>query len=145
MRNLRRMVKALEAYSMAVEKRYGLTGPQLWALWELSRSGPMGLKDLAERMYLNPSTVVGVVDRLVEKGLVARDPDPSDRRRVSLDLTPRGSELLKDSPHPAQGQLLHGLQGMSLKEVQDLHASTATLVKVMEAENLDATFFFADG
>ena len=40
MQNLRRIVKALEDYSTSVEKRFRLTGPQLWALWELGRSGP---------------------------------------------------------------------------------------------------------
>lgn len=145
MRDLRRMVKALESYSAAVERQCGLTGPQLWALWELGRQGPMALKDLAARMFLNPSTVVGVVDRLAEKTLVLRSPDPSDRRRVSLALTARGEALLKSAPHPAQGQLLHGLQAMSLPEVRDLQAALARLVRVMEAEDLDATFFFADG
>lgn len=105
----------------------------------------MALKDLAAHMYLNPSTVVGVVDRLVEKAMVVRNNDPRDRRRVSLALTFQGEALLKEAPHPAQGQLLHGLQSMQLEEVRNLHMAVATLVRVMEAENLDATFFFADG
>jgi DNA-binding MarR family transcriptional regulator len=143
MQNLRRIVKALEDYSLGVEKRFALTGPQLWALWELGRSGPCALKDLAERMKLDSSTVVGVVDRLVVKGLVVRNPDPQDRRRISLAPTAKGGEILAAAPHPAQGHLLVGLEGMDRKKVESLHQALETLVAVLEAEHLEAPFFFA--
>jgi DNA-binding MarR family transcriptional regulator len=143
MQNLRRIVKALEDYSLGVEKRFDLTGPQLWALWEMGRSGPCALKDLAERMKLDSSTVVGVVDRLVSKGLVIRNPDPQDRRRISLAPTAKGEEILAAAPHPAQGHLLVGLEGMDRKKVENLHEALGTLVGVLEAEHLEAPFFFS--
>ncbi|MDR3673084.1 MAG: MarR family transcriptional regulator [Holophaga sp.] len=143
MQNLRRIVKALENYSRMVEKRFELTGPQLWALWELGRSGPCALKDLAVRMKLDSSTVVGVVDRLVVKGLVVRNPDPQDRRRISLAITAKAGQILAAAPHPAQGHLLAGLEAMELEKVESLNEALATLVKVLEAEHLEASFFFA--
>jgi DNA-binding MarR family transcriptional regulator len=142
MQNLRRIVKALEDYSLGVKKRFDLTGPQLWALWELGRSGPCALKDLAERMKLDSSTVVGVVDRLVFKGLVVRNPDPQDRRRISLAPTPKGETILAAAPHPAQGHLLAGLEGMAREKVENLNEALGTLVGVMEADQLEAPFFF---
>ena len=144
MQDLRRIVKALEDYSRTVEKRFGLTGPQLWALWELGRTGPQPLKDLAARMHLDPSTVVGVVDRLSAKGLVTRNPDAVDRRRVSLTLAPKGSELLKAAPHPAQGHLLAGLESMDRSRVENLRESLKLLVSVLEADKIKAPFFFAE-
>ncbi len=143
MQNLRRIVKVLELYSEGVERHFGLTGPQLWALWELGRLGPCALKDLAGKMKLDPSTVVGVVDRLVHKGLVVRNPDPADRRRISLTPTARGQKVLAAAPHPAQGHLLVGLEKMDRKTVENLNGSLNMLVGVLEAENLEAPFFFA--
>ena len=143
MQSLRRIVKALETYSEGVEKRFDLTGPQLWALWELGRNGPCALKDLAGKMKLDPSTVVGVVDRLVVKGLVVRNPDAQDRRRISLAPTAKGEEILSAAPHPAQGHLLVGLEKMDKKKVENLHESLRTLVTVLEAEHLEVPFFFA--
>jgi len=143
MQSLRRIVKALETYSQGVEKRFDLTGPQLWALWELGRSGPLALKDLAEKMKLDSSTLVGVVDRLVAKGLVVRNPDATDRRRISLVPTSKGQEILVAAPHPAQGHLLVGLERMDREKVEILHESLHTLVAVLEAEKLDVPFFFA--
>ena len=144
MQNLRRIVRALQEYSSSVERQFGLTGPQLWALWELNRGGALSLKDLAARMHLDPSTVTGVVDRLQRKGLMARDPDPEDRRRVVLGLTDAGRATLKSAPHPAQGRLLHALHGMTPAEVARLNGTLRRLVKVMEADRLEVKFFFAE-
>lgn len=143
MQRLRTIVKAIQDYSQGVEKRFDLTGPQLWALWELGRSGPCALKDLAARMKLDSSTVVGVVDRLVAKGLVVRSPDPVDRRRISLAPTAKGGEILAAAPHPAQGHLLAGLETLDRGKVENLHEALGLLVKVMGAEDLEAPFFFA--
>jgi DNA-binding MarR family transcriptional regulator len=144
MQSLRRIVKALEEYSRSVEKRFELTGPQLWALWELGRSGPLALKDLAARMHLESSTVVGVVDRLVAKGLLVRNPDATDRRRISLQPTEKGFEILAAAPHPAQGHLLAGLESMEPARVISLHEALQTLETVLQAEHLEAPFFFSE-
>ncbi len=140
---LRRIVKAIEDYSRATEQRFDLTGPQLWALWELGQAGPLALKDLAARMHLEPSTVVGVVDRLELKGLVVRNPDPDDRRRISLAPTAKAGEILAAAPPPAQGHLLKGLASMHRSRVESLYESLRTLEKVLGARKLDAPFFFA--
>ena len=142
---LRRIVKALELFSKEVDASFGLTAPQLWALWELGKEGPLALKDLSARMYLHPSTVVGVVDRLEAKGLVTRKPDPTDRRRVRLALTPAGRALRKKAPHPAQGRLRLALEAMNERQVAEIHKALAALVKAMEAEQVEAYFFLADG
>jgi DNA-binding MarR family transcriptional regulator len=50
--------------------------------------------ELAERLQLRHHSAVGLVDRLCGKALVRRLPDPSDRRRVLIALTPKGRTLL---------------------------------------------------
>jgi DNA-binding MarR family transcriptional regulator len=142
--DIRRVVRALELFSKEVDVKFNLTAPQLWALWELGKDGPLSLKDLSARIQLHPSTVVGVVDRLESKGLVARKTDSEDRRRVKLSLTAAGRALRKKAPHPAQGRLLHALQEMGDKPVSDIHRALAVLVKAMEAEDMEARFFFSE-
>lgn len=144
MQSLRRIVRALEDYSRAVERAFGLTGPQVWALWELGEYGPMSLKDLAARMQLEPSTVVGVIDRLALKGLVQRGPDPGDGRRISLTLTEKGQVILAKAPHPAQGHLLKGLESMRTGQIVSLIESLHILEQVLDAHELRAPFFFAE-
>lgn len=143
--DIRRIVRALELFSKEVDVKFHLTAPQLWALWELGKDGPLSLKDLSARIQLHPSTVVGVVDRLEAKGLVTRKTDTVDRRRVKLSLTAAGRALRKKAPHPAQGRLLLKLQEMGDKPVSDIHKALLTLVKAMEAEDVEARFFFSEG
>jgi DNA-binding MarR family transcriptional regulator len=144
MQSLRRIYRALADYSLSVEKRFGLTGPQLWALWELGQSGPLALKDLAARMQVEPSTVVGVVDRLVAKGFLVRNPDAVDRRRISLALTANGKAVLEAAPNPAQGHLLAGLESLDRRTSLNLHRALRTLEALLHAEHLEAPFFFED-
>lgn len=142
--NLRRLFKVVERYSRDVETQFGLTGPQLWALSELGRSAPLALKDLAARMHLTPSTGVGVIDRLLAKGLVTREQDPADRRRVRLSLSPERKALLATAPRPAQGQLIDGLNQRGPQRLQALAESLDRLVELTDAKQVEARFFFSE-
>lgn len=95
LRGLRRLAQVLQIHSSRTEAEWGLTGPQSLALRELLAEPGLALKDLAARLYLHPSTTVGVVDRLEAKGYLARKADPHDRRRLRLHLTAAGSRLAR--------------------------------------------------
>ncbi len=142
MQSLRRIVKAIEDYSHEVSGRFGVTGPQLWALKTISREGSLPLGELSKKMYLDPSTVTGVIDRLEGKGYVVRDRSHEDRRVVNVRLTPLGESLVKKAPNPAQGKLIHGLRRLSEDELSTIYHSVEKLVEIMEAQNLQVTFFF---
>ncbi|HEY1525891.1 MAG TPA: MarR family winged helix-turn-helix transcriptional regulator [Candidatus Angelobacter sp.] len=52
------------------------------------------ISQLAERMQLNHNSMVELVDRCVEQGLLRRNRDASDRRQVTLSITAEGDGLL---------------------------------------------------
>jgi DNA-binding MarR family transcriptional regulator len=142
---LRRIVRALHSYSQGVRARYGLTGPQLWALKTLHGAGPMAVGALAEALAVHQSSVSVLLDRLEEQGLITRRRRSSDQRVVDVDLTPGGAAMATDAPEAAQGRLLHALDAMPAAEVRRLSAAVRRLVAAMEAEDVHAEFFFADG
>jgi DNA-binding MarR family transcriptional regulator len=72
----------------------GLTMSQLRVLIILNRERGMTAGNLADRLGVRPSTVTGIVDRLVKQDLVERQADPDDRRVVRNLLTPHGSEVI---------------------------------------------------
>ncbi|MBI0575795.1 MarR family transcriptional regulator [Neobacillus cucumis] len=74
--------------------RMGITVVQLKALYRISSNPKIGLGDLADKLRLTNSTVSGVIDRLVQSGLVERIVPPENRRAVSIHLTQAGKELL---------------------------------------------------
>jgi DNA-binding MarR family transcriptional regulator len=54
--------------------------------------GPMSLSELAEAVRVDAPYATLIVDSLEERGLVERRPDPADRRRKLVALTPEGKE-----------------------------------------------------
>lgn len=141
---LRRVVKAIEVYSREVQKAFGLTGPQLWALKVLSRQGSLSVGELAEALAVHQSSLSVLIDRLERRGLLRRRRDPEDRRIVRLALTPEGTALAARAPEPAQGRLLHALRRMPAEEVKWIAAAIDRLVGIMEAGDVEARFFFSD-
>jgi len=93
-------------------------------------------------MYLGPSTITGLVDRLEKRGYVVRDRDQEDRRVIKLLLTPKGRRLIKRAPNPIQGKMIYGLRNLDKRELHSIYDSIQKLVEIMEAKNVKATFFF---
>lgn len=82
----------------------GLTAAQATALREMT--GPMTMRELAERMSCEPSNATFIVDKLEKQGLIERRAHPTDRRSRHLVLTVEGKDLrerllallMQDSP-----------------------------------------------
>lgn len=141
---LRRVVRAVELYSQEVNREFGLTGPQLWALKTLSRRGPLATTELSRALAVQPSTLSLLVNRLEKRGLVRRNRPREDRRFVEIGLTARGAALAKRAPEPAQGRLLHGLRAVPGREVRAIRSAVEQIVEMMEASDLEVRFFFSD-
>jgi DNA-binding MarR family transcriptional regulator len=77
----------------AVALELGLTPPQMGVLKTLDDKSPMSR--LASELHCDASNVTWMTDRLEERGLVERTPDPLDRRIKRLVLTEDGRKLRK--------------------------------------------------
>jgi len=77
----------------------GLTPQQHQALLTIKGSEDLSdsvtIGQLAERLQIHHNSAVGLVDRLVERGLVERSHKEDDRRKVYISLTDKGNELLQ--------------------------------------------------
>jgi MarR family transcriptional regulator, organic hydroperoxide resistance regulator len=128
--DIRRVFQAVNEYSKKAERETGLTGPQLWAIKIVSEAAPIRVSNLAKRMYLHPATVVGILDRLEGRGLVARLRSHEDRRVVEVELTGQGKELVAQAPEVAQGLLVKGLETLSHKELLSIADGLEQLVRI---------------
>lgn len=78
-----------------VEGEERLLFPQLRCLQVLSRTeGPAFAAQLARALLVTPPTMTRTLDALVERGLVERQPEPSNRRQIALLITPEGQALV---------------------------------------------------
>jgi DNA-binding MarR family transcriptional regulator len=73
----------------------GLSAPRLSALSVVVFGGPLSLAELAAAEQVRPPTMSRIVDALVERGFLSREPVPGDRRSVSIAATREGIHLLQ--------------------------------------------------
>ena len=74
----------------------GVTGPRLSALSVLVFAKGMSLAELAAAEQVSAPTMTRLVDGLVRRGLVTRETEPGDRRRVRIAATGEGVRLLEE-------------------------------------------------
>lgn len=137
--SLRRIIRAIEIHSRKLVQKYQITGPQLGCLLVLLEEGPLLGTRLARKLYLSPSTVVGIVDRLEEKGLVTRERSPSDRRQVQVSITETGRQVATQAPSPLQDRLSEALKSLPELEQVSITLALEKVVELMEADRIDAS------
>lgn len=74
----------------------GLSIPQFDLLSTLTEREGISQNELAERLYVTKGNVSGLVDRLVQAGLVERRAIAGDRRSYAMHLTPEGRRLAEE-------------------------------------------------
>ena len=80
---------ALLTLSAHVAASLDLTVSEMAALDHLQLDGPLTASDLVKRVGLSSGSVTALVDRLVARGFVTREPNPADRRSVLIRYVPQ--------------------------------------------------------
>lgn len=102
----RRLYLGQRAVADVLDRRLAEKGASLWnwvLLREAANADGSSQRALAGLMRIEPSTLVRHLDRLEADGYVERRPDPSDRRRLRVFVTPSGRARLKELHRVAQG------------------------------------------
>jgi DNA-binding MarR family transcriptional regulator len=141
---IRRIIRILRRSSRQSEQQVGIGSAQLFVLQQLADAPAGSINDLAARTYTHQSSVSVVVRRLVEQGLVARQPSASDRRRRELRLTPAGKRLVSRAPVPGQVHLINALLKLPVAELANLGRGLNRVVAEMGGEGEPAAMLFAD-
>lgn len=96
------VVHGLEQISKRMTLSHGVTGPQRLVLRLIGLHPGLSLGQLATTLHLHPSTLTGVLRRLLKQRLVLRRRDPADGRRAVLRLTPRGRRVNRNRQGTAE-------------------------------------------
>jgi MarR family transcriptional regulator, organic hydroperoxide resistance regulator len=141
LRLLRRLFRAIHVYSKAILAKAGLSGPQVWALTILAAHPGLSARDLAARMFVHPSTLTGILERLERKGAIERVVNKSDRRGVRLSVTSSGRRVLRATPPPVQVGLTRALETLPARRLRELRRSLERIARETEVQRLRAPFF----
>lgn len=95
--NLHETARAVSRVYAEEMRPAGLARSQFAILGHLQRSGPMAVSQLAERLYMERTTVTRNLRPLIRDGLVSRRPSPEDARVRRLAITARGRRRLDEA------------------------------------------------
>jgi DNA-binding MarR family transcriptional regulator len=124
---LGRLLRRLRAEPGAFPPSHGLV------LGRLDREGAQSVSDLAAAERMRPQSMAQTVKELECDGLVARRPDPHDRRRAPVDLTERGRAVLEAERHRREGWLASAIErDLSLAERGTLAQAVELLQRLSE-------------
>ncbi len=123
----------LERAVAAVCRPHGLSHAALNALAVIEgNAAPIAPGELAERMLVTSGTMTSLIDNLERQALVTRRPDPTDRRRLLIDVTPKAQDLL-DVVLPAIQQLAKAIFGtMSDRQLTSLLAALGDVNRILD-------------
>jgi len=132
----RLVINSAKRHYLWVEKQCGVSGAQMWLLWELSQAPGMRTSELASAMAIHQSTVSNLLDKLESEGYIRRDRSPEDRRTVTLFVTKSGAALVKRAPQPACGILPDALRRLDPVILRSLENHLEQLLDVMNSVDI---------
>jgi DNA-binding MarR family transcriptional regulator len=111
-----RVQNARVVSAMAAE--HGIGPTDLRALSFLTGHDAATPKVVAEHLGLTTGAMTTLTDRIEQRGLVRRVPNPDDRRSLMLELTPAGRELMQATSGVYARAFAQAMEGLDLDEVR---------------------------
>ena len=110
-----------------------LTVPETSALARLDRNGPATSSELARAEQISPQSMGATLSALEARGLVTRDPDARDGRRIVLSVTDAGRQLLRDKRDARTEHLARALAaGFTREELEQLMTAAPLLERLAQ-------------
>jgi DNA-binding MarR family transcriptional regulator len=132
---IRRFQQAADAMDEAATEAMGINRTDGRCLDVIDVHGsPMTAGELALAADLSPGAVTTVIDRLERAGYARRVPDPRDRRRVLVELTPRARKVTEDLYGPMGEAGAEALAGYSVAELERIRDFLRTGAEIQNAQ-----------
>ncbi len=143
--SLRKIIQATDLHSRSLNKHFGLTGPQLIVLEEVSNHKRISVTGLAKAIFLSQATVTDIINRLVKKGYLIKKKSDRDKRQVWISLSETGAEVLKQAPPPLQETFIERFSNLADWEQLMILSAFERVVGMMSAERIHAAPILATG
>jgi len=125
---LKHAQQALYELTAAALEPYGINGRELAVLMVLAGREPASQQQAAQRLGIDRTTMVAILDTLEGKGLVSRHPHADDRRRNVVELTDVGQDTLKRAKEAGDAAERTFLAPLSDAAAEDLRESLQAVV-----------------
>jgi DNA-binding MarR family transcriptional regulator len=136
---IRRIVRAAEFAARDLSRTAGLTASQMVVMQFIAREGELGAGAIADAARLSQATVTALLDRLEERGLVARRRSVEDRRRVVVALTEAGRHTLSTTPDVLQNRFAARFDRLQDWEQAAIVSALERVAFLLNADGIDAS------
>ena len=107
----------LQSQSKRMKQSTGVTGPQRFVLKMMLLSPETTASEIARKLFFHKSTVTVILRSLEKAKLVARTPNPSDRRAYVLSLTAKGRKIAEQRAGTVEAHVRKALSKLSARDV----------------------------
>lgn len=136
--SLRQIIRATDLHSKRMVKVCGLTIPQVMVLSAIQNLGDVTVKRLSQNVSLSQATVTTILNRLEERGYIARVRSSADKRIVNARLTTEGSRILASAPPLLHEKFINRFEALENWEKTQLLSAMQRVASMMDAETIDA-------
>ena len=112
-------VELIDALDLELSK-FDISAPQLFVLASVANKQAASASTLCKNISYDPGAMTRMIDRLEQKGLLRRSPNPEDRRATNLDLTSAGKALYPQLLATKESVQARFLRGFSKDDVRVL-------------------------
>lgn len=137
--SIRRIIRATDVHSRRLVKESGLTSAQILIMHAIGSERFHNTSKIADEVSLSQATVTNIVERLEHRGLIMRQRDERDKRKVNLWLSDKGREVLNNAPRLLQQHFVERFDRLESWEQQMIVSSLQRVALLMDAHELDAS------
>jgi DNA-binding MarR family transcriptional regulator len=117
---LRVIPKVMRVLASEIRQEPSSLAPAHFRVMFVLAKRPRSLTELADSQSVSMATMSNSISVLVDRGWVARRKDPHDRRRLALEITAKGQDVLHEAHNRVEGRLRGFLASISDQECSDL-------------------------
>lgn len=128
---LRQILQEMSKHSKFILENHKITVPQLICLHEVYEHGPISFGALTKIVYLNNSTITGIIDRLEKREFVRRTRISKDRRQVHVEMTEQGIKFINQAPKPINDQFMDRIISLDEKKIALILWSLEMLIDML--------------
>lgn len=136
---LRKIIQTINMHSKDLNRKFGLTGPQLIILQEVSNHQEITVTELSRLISLSQATVTDIVNRLVKRGFVEKKKHDTDKRCVIISPLEKCHLILEQAPPSIQDTFKKRFESLEDWEQLMILSAMERVVKLMSAEKIDAS------
>ena len=128
------MMKSMQKYA----EEHGVTVPQARVILEVFLNKAISVKQLSQNLRMTQSTVSDIVDRLIDKGLLLKTPNPQDKRSVNITLTDGVLNIIDESSPEPLNRVIRDTLSILKPDDQDIVEKGMRLLVSAVAEKVEA-------